>query len=213
MEAFWLTFASVASIHLLSVIAPGPDFVLVTGNAFVYPRRIAVYTALGIALGVLVHVTYCMLGLAVVIASSLLIFSIIKYLGAAYLFYLGFKALLSKSTTSIGVEENVKQKIPNLSAPSALKQGFLCNVLNPKATIFFLGVFSLIVKPEAPFWQQAFYGVWICLATFAWFAFLANIIAHRHSRKIVMSMQPYAIKSMGVLLILFGVALVFVSHV
>lgn len=213
MEAFWLTFFSIAAIHFLSVVAPGPDFVLVTGNALIYPKRIAVYTAFGIALGILVHVTYCMLGLAVVIANSLLIFSVIKFLGAAYLFYLGVKALLTKSSGSLDADKKNNRKPASLKASVAIKQGFLCNALNPKATVFFLGVFSLVIKSDTPFWQQAFYGVWMCFATFAWFAFLAHIITHPHSRAVVVRIQPFAIKAMGVLLILFGIALVFLPHV
>ena len=81
---------------LFAVMLPGPDFALVTKNTLLHSRRSGFFTSLGVSASNLVHITYCAFGLAIVIANSLLLFSIIKYIGAAYLIYLGLRSFLSK---------------------------------------------------------------------------------------------------------------------
>lgn len=79
-------------ICFIGMISPGPDFLLVTKNALLYPKRQALATAFGIVSGCLFHATYCILGLGLIITQSILIYTIIKYAGACYLIYLGFKS-------------------------------------------------------------------------------------------------------------------------
>ena len=82
---------------------PGPDFVIVTKNTLLHSRHSGFYASLGIGCAILVHVTYCALGIAFIISKSVLWFDIIKYTGACYLIYLGICTLLSKqSNHSIG---------------------------------------------------------------------------------------------------------------
>lgn len=81
------SFLLIGSLNFLAVISPGPDFAMVVKTALTQPRKPAVFTALGIALGIFVHVSYCVLGLAIIITQSILLFSLVKYLGAAYFIY------------------------------------------------------------------------------------------------------------------------------
>ncbi len=206
MTDFFSTFLIIASMHFLGVIAPGPDFVLVARNALLYPRRTAIYTALGIALGIIVHVSYCVLGLAVIISHSVTLFSILKYLGGAYLIYLGVKALLPEKTSSPGSPTHSCTSA--ISNRQAIWQGFLCNGLNVKASLFFLGLFTLAIKPSTPWGWQVFYAAWMVMATFLWFTVLSIIITNPQVRARLLSIQPWVIKIMGVVLIVFGVGLV-----
>src|SRR5580658_8331862 len=89
-------FVTIGILMLFSVMLPGPDFALVTKNTFLHSRRSGLFTSLGIGAAILVHITYCALGLAFVIANSPILFSIIKYIGSAYLIYLGMTSILSK---------------------------------------------------------------------------------------------------------------------
>src|SRR5438874_2029674 len=93
---FLSQFLTVAVIHLLAVMSPGPDFAMVTRNSLLYSRKSGIYTSLGMSLGIMVHVTYCLLGIALIVSRSIVIFSIIKYVGAAYLMYIGYKSLRAK---------------------------------------------------------------------------------------------------------------------
>ena len=87
---------AVITITLLAVISPGPDFAMVTRNSLMLSRRAGMLTALGIGLGVLVHVTYTLVGVGLLIQQSLWLFNAIKLVGAVYLIYLGVKMLRAK---------------------------------------------------------------------------------------------------------------------
>ena len=85
-------FLSISLLIMLAAVSPGPDFAVVTKNSLLYSRKAGLFTALGVSVSLLIHAVYCILGLAIIISQSLLAFSVIKYLGAAYLIYIGFKA-------------------------------------------------------------------------------------------------------------------------
>lgn len=121
---------TVATITVLAVISPGADFAMVTRNSMVLSRRAGVLTAVGIALGVLIHVAYSMAGIGLLISRSILLFSLIKFAGAAYLIYLGVTMMRAKK-----VDPSEAQPEPAaLSDFDALKTGFFANALNPKAS-------------------------------------------------------------------------------
>lgn len=197
---------TIAMFHLLAVISPGPDFAMTVKNSIMYSRKSALYTSLGIAIGIWVHVIYCVLGLAIVISKSILLFNVIKYLGAFYLMYLGTQALLSKKTIS---QNGFSQSKLDLTTMRAIKQGFLCNLLNPKATLFFLSLFTLVIDPHTPIWLQLLYGLEMFVVTFLWFAFLSTVITNKKIKGTIGRVQVWVTKCMGGLLILFGIKLAF----
>ncbi len=86
----------------------------------------------------------------------------------------------------------------------AFRSGFICNVLNPKATLFFLGLFTLVINPNTPIWLQMLYGLEMFIVTFLWFATLSIIITHKRVKAKMSRIQFYLTKLMGILLILFG---------
>ncbi len=206
-------FLTIASLHILAVMSPGPDFAMIIKNSLMYSRRTAIVTAAGIALGIWVHVLYCVLGLAVVIARSAILFNIVKYIGAFYLVYVGIGALRAKrGDDGVGEiagtgGETPPLQIRALNNMTALKQGFLCNVLNPKATLFFLSLYTLVVSPQTPIWLQFAYGTEMFLATFLWFAFLGTMITHPKFKEKIERVQGLLTKITGGVFILFGVKL------
>lgn len=101
-------FLSISLLILLASISPGPDFAIVTKNSLLYSRKKGLFTALGVSVSLLVHTIYCILGLAIIISHSLLAFSVVKYLGAAYLICIGFKSLLAKREVQAS---NIKHSI------------------------------------------------------------------------------------------------------
>jgi RhtB (resistance to homoserine/threonine) family protein len=212
MHLFLITFFTIASLHFLAVITPGPDFAIVTKNALVYPRRVALFTAWGIASGIAIHSTYCIFGLAWVIADSPTLFNTVKYLGAAYLIYLGVKIWWPHKQQPQTSADGAIALAPSISVWQGFKEGFLCNLLNPKATLFMLGLFTLAIKPLTPWWERAFYGIWIVLVTLLWFLFVATIITNPHVRAKIWRLQPMAVKVMGVLFIIFGLNLALWGH-
>ncbi|MFK0274953.1 LysE family transporter [Ensifer sp. NPDC090286] len=115
---------------------------MVTRNSLLLSRRAGVLTALGIAVGVWVHVAYTLLGVGLLIRQSLLLFTLLKLVGAAYLIWLGIQMLRAKQA-----EEAALAAPPALSDLGALRMGFLTNALNPKTTIFVVSLFMQVVEP------------------------------------------------------------------
>ena len=204
-------FFTIGLLVLLSAMLPGPDFALVTKNSIIHSRRAGIFTSLGIAVAVLIHITYCVLGLAVIISQSLFLFSIIKYIGAIYLIYLGITALLTKHVGKIETKTSHVLQKRKVSSLTAFKQGFLCNLLNPKATIFFLALFTMIIKPETPkLWELA-YAVEIFIIVVAWFCSLTIILSHPRILRILNKIEKYIEKTVGIFLIGFGLVLAFMG--
>ena len=195
-------FLTVAIIHLLGVMSPGPDFAIVTRNALAYSRRTGLMTAAGIALGLQVHVLYSLLGIGLVISQSILLFNILKYLGAAYLIFVGWKALRAKKGT---LEVDTVEKKKDISAAHAFRNGFLCNVLNPKATIFMLALFTQVIDPSTPIAIQAFYGVYMGAATFVWFSFVASVFSLSLIKRTFQGIQHWLERAMGAVLVALGI--------
>ena len=197
---------TVALVHLLAVMSPGPDFVMVTRNSLVYSRKTGMYSAVGLGFGILVHVIYSLIGIGLIISKSIVLFNIIKFLGAAYLIYLGYKSLTSKTARMDVNHTNHKKDISKLKA---LSIGFLTNVLNPKATFFFLSLFTLVISPETPLTVKLFMGLEMSLVTALWFALVAYLVSHRLIKSRLNKMQKYAEKFIGVVLIALGIKVAF----
>lgn len=195
-------FLTVAVIHLLAVMSPGPDFAMISRNSLIYSRKTGIYSAIGLAFGILVHVAYSLIGIGLIISKSIVIFSIIKFLGAGYLIYIGYKALKTKP-------HNLKSKFfeqkNDLNKNIAIKMGFLTNALNPKATLFFLSLFTQVINPNTPLMIQIFYGLEMSIMTFVWFAFVAAVLSHSAVQTKFALAHHHIERFFGVILIALGI--------
>lgn len=167
-------FLTLSLIAVFMAISPGADFVMVTKNSIFYSRKAGFYTALGVSAAIWLHVAYSIAGLAVIISNSIVLFSIIKYLGAGYLIYIGWKTFTSNSLPS---EQNITST-QDLSKMQAFKVGFITNALNPKTTIFFLSIFTQLVDINTPLWVQIVYGLIISIAHLIWFGTVSFMFSH-----------------------------------
>ncbi|MCW2482783.1 LysE family translocator, partial [Candidatus Symbiopectobacterium sp. NZEC135] len=159
-----IEYLAVFTITLFAVISPGPDFAMVTRNSLMLSRRAGILTAVGIGGGILVHMSYTLIGIGLIIQQSLWLFNIIKLIGAAYLIWLGVKMLRTKPTRT-----QSDTGIASVSDGVALRTGFLTNVLNPKTTIFIVSLFMQVVSPQTPLAVQIGYGIFISVAHISWF--------------------------------------------
>ncbi|OOH87346.1 MFS transporter [Pasteurellaceae bacterium 15-036681] len=172
---FWQGFILITGIHILAAISPGPDFIFVSQQTLSRGRKAGVICALGVALGFSVHILYSVLGLAVVIANAAWLLTAIKIIGGAYLVYLGYQGLRAKAKNE--VVEIKKEELAPESTLRTLWKGFLCNVLNPKAPVYLVSVFTVVLSPEMPLWQLSIYGGWMMFLLFAWFATVAFLLS------------------------------------
>ncbi|MHA7776762.1 LysE family translocator [Roseibium sp. M-1] len=136
------TLLTFIAIVLGFVFIPGPATLLTVARATGSGTKVGIATGAGIALGDILHTAMAVVGLSAIIATSAMLFSLIKYAGAAYLIYLGIRAILEKAPKGPG-----KAALP-ITAAKAFRQAILTEVLNPKTALFFLAFLPQFVHPE-----------------------------------------------------------------
>ncbi|WP_025126877.1 LysE family transporter [Pseudomonas sp. PH1b] len=193
----------VITITILAVLSPGADFALVTRNSLLLSRRHGVLTALGIGLGVMVHIGYSLLGVGVLLQQSLLWFNGLKIAGALYLIYLGIKLL--RSPVRRPGEEGAAEL--GMSAWGALRSGFLTNALNPKTMIFVLSLFMQVIQPGTALPVQIGYGAIIVLAHVLWFVLVALFFSAPAIAGRLLAYKRRIDQVFGVVLVGFGLLL------
>ena len=193
---------AVVTITLLAVISPGADFAMVTRNSLLRSRRAGMLTALGIGLGVLVHVSYTLLGVGLLMQQATWLFDVVKLLGAAYLIYLGVTMLRSRQEDDLP-----SQPVAALSDMAALRTGFLTNALNPKTTVFVVSLFLQIVGQDTSLATQLAYGGFISLAHVGWFCIVALCFSAQRVRARLLAVRHWIDRAFGGMLVGFGVLL------
>ena len=201
LEVFLLT-------AILVVTTPGIDTIMVLTRSISKGKTAGLYSALGVSLGLIFHTCAVTLGLSLIIARSVIAFSIIKYLGAAYLIYIGVRSLLSKS-------EQVQIKTTEIKINGMGKMfftAFISDVLNPKIAIFFLSFLPQFIKPAAindpvPY---LLLGLIMFLITIIWCSFLALMgskVAKLFNRN--KAAESRMNKTSGIVFILLGLKVAF----
>lgn len=200
-----LELFTVATITILAVISPGADFAMVSRNSMMMSRRAGVLTAVGISLGVLVHVAYSLLGVGLIISRSAVLFGLIKYLGAAYLVFLGVSMIRARPATHGAAPR------PALSDAGALRTGFLTNATNPKTTLFVVSLFTQVISPRTPLPVQLGYGAFMSLAHLAWFTLVACAFSSAPAQRAVASCRHHVERGIGGVLVCLGLTLALAS--
>jgi threonine/homoserine/homoserine lactone efflux protein len=145
---------------LLLNLTPGNDMIYVASRSISQGTKAGIVSALGVFIGCFVHIIAAVLGLSIIIMRSAFLFHVIQYIGAAYLIYLGIRALFTKS--------NFNKNIIALSPTNKwklLKQGIITNALNPKVALFFLSFLPQFIRVSSPLYkvQLLTLGVWFDL--------------------------------------------------
>lgn len=144
-------FGSYLLVAALLIVAPGPDMALVTRNALSAGRRAASFTAFGIGIGSLGWALAAAIGVATLLERSALAFLTIKLVGAAYLAYLGVRALVSSvAREQPDAETGAAPPRTSLDDRTAVRQGILGNLLNPKAGVIFVSILPQFIQPGDP---------------------------------------------------------------
>lgn len=199
-------FLGLMAVFSIMIVSPGADFAIVVRQSIVHGRRSAIMTSLGIGSSLLFHISYTVLGLGLLVSKSLLLFGLLKWAGAAYLVYLGIKALRAPAMEApADVVENVPQK--KISDGRSFLMGFVTNALNPKAVLFFLSLFSALVSHETPVLIQASYGVFMALALIAWFVAVSTFFTIQSVRDRFVSWGKWFNRVTGMVFIGLGIKL------
>ena len=148
------------SVSILVNVSPGPDMLYTAARSLSQGTKAGIFSALGICAGCLFHITAAVFGLSKIMEESVLLFSIIKYAGAAYLIWLGLRSFFKTKSSP-----NEIAPLPPLSNRKIFFQGMITNLLNPKVAIFFLSFLPQFIQQDSPFIKQqiAFLGIWFAI--------------------------------------------------
>ena len=223
---FWHGFLLITSVHLLAAASPGPDFVLVSQQTLAKGRRTGLICSVGITLGLSIHIIYSVLGLATLIAHSQPLLTAIKWLGGSYLIYLGWQGIQAKAKKpvdlTVAIDLDVidadadilikKASIDTSSTASILRRGFFCNVFNPKAPVYFVAIFTLVLSPGIPLWQLAIYGVWMMVLQLAWFSTVVMLLSIPAINRRFQLFEHWIDRVLGSAMIVLGLNLILRSR-
>lgn len=138
---YWAVFFTAA---LALNLSPGPDLIFILSRTLAGGKVVGIASSVGVCTGALVHVAAAALGISAILATSITAFNVVKYIGAAYLVYLGIKNFRCAGTIL-----NVSTEcISHISPWSAFRQGMLVDILNPKVAIFFMAFLPQFVRPD-----------------------------------------------------------------
>jgi len=203
-------------IAAMMVIAPGVDTILVTKNTLSLGTRAGQYTTLGIASGLSVWTIVAVLGLAAIVAHSIVLFTTIKYLGIGYLVFLGLKFFMDKNTFSFEMnysEHNEVMNSPISQYKKCFLQGFLSDALNPKTVIVYITLMPQFIDPHHDVnLQLAILGGILIFIAILWFLILVYILDYIRiwfNRKKV---QNIFNKVTGIMLVLLAAKLALESN-
>lgn len=201
-----LTYISIAA---MMVVIPGADTMLLVKNTLSYGPKAGRYTVLGMATGLSFWTLIAILGLSVVIAKSVILFSTIKYLGAAYLIYLGIKSFFAKSLFSledIKAQANEPTNSSNTHHKESFMQALLSNVLNPKTVLVYITIMPQFIDLDGNVNQQLIVLASILtLLAVLWFISLVYVIDYAKKWLNNSKFQKVFQKSTGLILVGFGV--------
>ena len=202
MSLPWLECAGLMLAFAINAVIPGADFAMVLRQAIARGRRAALFTSAGIAASILVHGSYTLLGVGVIVGQSLLLFNILKWAGAAYLVWLAISALRSPPPTPpvIGDVHEAKG-----SDWAAFGLGFLTNLLNPKAVLFFLALFTTLVSAHTGGDIKVFYVLCMSMMLFAWFALVSIFFTTERVRQGFFRLGRWFNRVTGITFILLAV--------
>jgi RhtB (resistance to homoserine/threonine) family protein len=202
---YFTSFCTIATFYAAALISPGADIAITMRNSLVYSRRSGLFSALGTTTGMGMHLSYTLLGIGYIVQTYPLALSIIKYGGAAWLIYIGYKSM--RSQTNLTKDFNVEKESKDLSPLQAFKLGFLTNALNPLVFILFICILSNEIKAGTPPHILMIFASEILLLAFSWFSFVAICFSFPKVQKIFSKLGHWLDRITGGVLIFFGLRL------
>lgn len=203
---FWLFVLA----GLMLNITPGPDMALVMGRSIGHGRRAGAAAAFGVGAGSLVHIAAAALGLSVVLSTSALAFTIVKWVGVAYLVFVGLKLLLSRPAAPAAFADTPA----SLSLGQVFMQGFWTNVLNPKVALFFLAFLPQFIAQDTPAKPLAFLVLGLVFNTTgtAWNLIVAWAAGTMARSRHVVVVKTWLDRALGALFLALGARLAVTSQ-
>ena len=197
-----LEFFTIVLLHLFAVASPGPDFLLVTRQSLRFGRSVAIWASAGIATGIIFHSFIAITGVSLLISSSPDFFNWLKMIAAVYIAYLGCLSLFAKPNPL-----NNENRKHNENYLGSYVLGLITNILNPKAILFFITLFTVVVNESTTTILLLFYGLYMSITTFIWFTGISYIFSNQVLTKKYENFIPVFEKVIGIILIIIAIRL------
>jgi RhtB (resistance to homoserine/threonine) family protein len=207
VQPYLFELASLMAIFSFAIVSPGADLAMVMRQSLVHGRRSAIVTSFGIGTALMVHVTYTILGLGLIISQSITLFNIVKWCGVAYLLYIGVKALRAGKTDVTADAADVDALQRHQSTLKAFGLGFAANALNPKAVFFFLSIFSTVVSAHTPIALKFGYGLVMASCLILWFVGVSLFMTTPRMRAAFSRASQWIDRTSGLVFIALGLKL------
>lgn len=220
---------TLAVIHSVALISPGPDFAIMVKIATQQSRSTAIAAAVGISIAILAHTILSLTGVSLLIKSSHTLYLLVQIVGASYLAWMGFGALRAglailakrKASASTNAGTNVDALSADVEGTASIagglggamsqKQGFLTglytNLLNPKALVFFLTLFSALITPSVTTCTKIASAVLLLSLSLAWFGFLAVMLSKAQVQLKLQRLTPIIDAIIGVIFMSVALAI------
>ncbi|GAL14577.1 threonine efflux protein [Vibrio astriarenae] len=198
---FVTALLSILAIHLMASISPGPDFVVVSQKTLLQGRKAGIFCGMGVCVGLLVHIGYSVTGLTTALAHSEYISQWIGFCGGGYLVFLGSKSIKSSFTKheAIVVNEGSENTLR-----SAFWRGLIVNIFNPKAAIYFISLFSIIISPSISTARLLLVVISIITVQMAWYLTFIFFVTTPAVKEKFDSYVHLVDRSLGILMVLMG---------
>lgn len=201
-----MEFLILASAHFLALLSPGPDFFLIMQASLRLPRRYGFAICGGIALANGVYLLLAVLGFEVISDTTWLL-ALFKYLGAAYLLFIGVMLLSTSKKTYDNQDHSSFLHVESMKRQLFI--GFMSAILNPKNIIFYFSLFTVMVSSDTVFTTRCFYALWMMSVVFLWDCFVTLNINRDKIKTWLGNYIFYIEKISGTALALFGIFLPF----
>ena len=183
-----------ALAHLFAVMSPGPDTAIIIREVSLNKRRGGIFCALGIGVGILIHCYLAIFGISTLLLSNNIAGDLISMFGSFYLIFLGISSFKSES------KKTKKSKFMS----NSFINGFITNIFNIKAFVFFISLFSIILNEDISSIGKIFIPLYFAIATSIWFSFLTIVLTHENIQKRWEPVQEIINKIAGSILITLG---------
>ena len=197
-----LEFFTIVLLHLFAVASPGPDFLLVTRQSLRFGRTVAIWASAGIATGIIFHSFIAITGVSLLISSNPDLFDWLKMIAAVYIAYLGCLSFFAKPKPL-----NNENRKHNENYLGSYVLGLITNILNPKAILFFITLFTVVVNETTTTILLVFYGLYMSITTFIWFTGISYIFSNQALTKKYENFIPVFEKVIGIILIIIAIQL------
>ena len=210
MGFFDARFAAYLAVAALLIVTPGPDTALVTRHALLAGRRAASFTTLGVGTGSIIWALASVLGIVLLLEESVLAFTVLKFVGAAYLGFLGLRSLIAsfRGTKQARGMPSVPRAM-RLGEQVAFRQGLLNNLFNPKAGAIFATALPQFLRPGDPPLRLVLMMIAYEAILLSWLNLYGALISRAGHSRFGTRVRDILQGATGVVLIVLGVRLAF----